>query len=217
MCASAATLAPVNLTVLPLAITMMAGPQIISALIFTTSRRAVPVSLAFLAGVALATTVGVVITTGLARLLSVGAGSSAPDSPFVTTIQALLVLLLIAIAIKNWRRRDSSTSPAWLETLTSAGPGRAFLTGLLLISLFPSDVVVLLTVGVNLAANGAQLTAALPFIAATVLIAALPLLAYLLLRQRAEQAMPAVRDWMSTHAWLINILACLLFIVLIVF
>jgi hypothetical protein len=41
-----------------------------------------------------------------------------------------------------------------------------------------------------------------PFIAATIFIAALPALSYLLFRHRAARAMPKVRDWMNTNSWL---------------
>jgi hypothetical protein len=59
---------------------------------------------------------------------------------------------------------------------------------------------VLLTVGINLASNDAPFTDALPFIGLTTLIAALPILGYLLVRRRAEVAMPKVRDWMTPTA-----------------
>ncbi|WP_345571846.1 hypothetical protein [Streptomyces plumbiresistens] len=52
-----------------LAITMMVGPQIMSAIIFVTTSRAVRVSSAFLLGVAVGTAVGVAIACGLAALL----------------------------------------------------------------------------------------------------------------------------------------------------
>ena len=90
-----------------------------------------------------------------------------------------------------------------------------FLAGLLLLSIFPSDFVVLMTVGVNLEQSDSSLLAALPFVAATVLIAALPVLSYLLFRRRAEVAMPKVRDWMNTHSWLVNIIVYVVFILLI--
>jgi len=54
-----------------------------------------------------------------------------------------------------------------------------------------------------------------PFIAATILIAALPVLSYLLFRRRAQRIMPKVRDWMNTHSWLVNIIVYVVFIVLI--
>ena len=67
----------------------------------------------------------------------------------------------------------------------SADPKQALKTGLLVILLMPSDIIIMLTVGVNLTQNNLGLVAALPFIGATVLIAALPLLLYLLFQRRA--------------------------------
>ena len=99
--------------------------------------------------------------------------------------------------------------------MQNANPRTAFTTGLLLLSVFPSDFVILVTVGVNLAQNDASLLAALPFVAATVLIAALPVLSYLLFRRRAQRTMPKVRDWMNTNSWLVNIIVYVVFIYLI--
>ena len=67
-----------SLQVLPLAITMMAGPAIMAAIVFMTHEDAVRVSLAYLAGVAIATALGVALARGLASLLgdSVSLGSS---------------------------------------------------------------------------------------------------------------------------------------------
>jgi hypothetical protein len=78
----------------------------------------------------------------------------------------------------------------------------------------PSDII-MLTVGVNLVQNNAGLIAALPFIAATVLVAALPLLLYLLFYRRAQRVMPKVCDWMNTNSWLVNIIVCIIFVLLI--
>ena len=79
----------------------------------------------------------------------------------------------------------------------------------------PSDIIIMLTVGVNLVQHSSGLIAALPFIAATVLVAALPLLLYLLFYRRAQRAMPKVRDWMNANSWLVNIIVCIVFIFLI--
>ncbi|WP_268978656.1 GAP family protein [Streptomyces ureilyticus] len=73
----------------------------------------------------------------------------------------------------------------------------------------------MLTVGVHLEQSDSGYAAALPFIALTILVAAIPLLARLLFHRRAESAAPAVREWVGTHGWLITIIACAIFIVLI--
>ena len=51
-----------SLAVIPLAITMNAGPQIMSAIIFVTAPKALKLSAYFLAGVVIAVTAGVTIT-----------------------------------------------------------------------------------------------------------------------------------------------------------
>jgi hypothetical protein len=197
---------------------MMAGPQIMSAIIFVTSKDAVRLSLAFIAGVTIGVTVGVTVTRGLASLLgsSVSLGDSSDSGSAGTIIQIGLVLLLIAAAVRNWVKRATIEPPKWLGALQEADARKAFLLGLLLLTIFPSDAVVLLTVGANLQQNGQSVLDALPFIGLTVLIAALPLLAYLLFHRRAITAMPKLRDWMNTNSWLVNIIACCIFIVLII-
>jgi hypothetical protein len=203
--------------VLPLAITMMAGPQIMSAIIFVTAERAVRLSLAFLCGVLAATVIGVGLARGLAGLLGdrVHFGAPSDAGSVGSVIQYVLVGLLILAAVRTYRHRDASEPPRWLGPLMSAGPGRALLTGFLLVLLFPSDVVVLLTVGANLEHHRAGLTAAVPFVLATLVIAALPLLAVLLFHRRATRVMPKVRDWINTHSWLVKIIANLFFVVII--
>jgi hypothetical protein len=206
-----------SLAVIPLAITMNAGPQIMSALIFVTANKPLKLSAYFLAGVVIAVTVGVTVTYTLASVLgnSVSLGDPSDSGSIGNIIQYLLVGLLVFLSIRSYVRRETSEPPRWLGALQNAKPTTSFTTGLLLLSVFPSDLVILVTVGVNLAQNDASLLGAVPFIAATIFIAALPALAYLLFRHRAKRAMPKVRDWMNTNSWLVNIIVYVIFIILI--
>jgi hypothetical protein len=206
-----------SLAVLPLAITMNAGPQIMSALIFVTASKPLKLSAYFLTGVIIAVSVGVTVTFGLATLFgnSISLGDSSDSGSLGHIVQYLLVGLLVVASIRSYLTRATSEPPRWLGAMQNAKPGTAFLAGLLLLSVFPSDFVVLMTVGVNLAQSGASLLAALPFVATTILIAAMPMLSYLLFRRRAEVLMPKVRDWMNTNSWLVNIIVYIVFILLI--
>ena len=204
-----------NTDILPLAITMMAGPQIMSAIIFVTSARAVTTSLAFVIGVLVAATAGVSILLGLHSLLDLDLGSSSDSGSSGHIAQYVLIALLVAAAIKNYVKRETIEPPAWLGKLQEAGPPQALKTGLLVIGLMPSDLVVMATVATNLAQNNHGVAEAVPFILLTGLIAALPLLGYLLFHRRAVTAMPKVRDWMNANSWLVNIIVCAIFIVLI--
>jgi hypothetical protein len=169
--------------------------------------------------VVIAVSVGVTITYTLATVLgnSVSLGDPSHSGSLGNIIQYLLVGLLVFLSIKSYVGRETSEPPRWLGALQNAGPRTAFTTGLLLLSVFPSDLVILVTVGVNLAQQNASLVGAVPFVAATILIAALPMLSYLLFRHRAERAMPKVRDWMNKNSWLVNIIVYVVFILLILF
>jgi hypothetical protein len=206
-----------SLAVIPLAITMNAGPQIMSAIIFITAPKALKLSAYFLAGVVIAVTVGVTITYTLANVLGNGLslGDPSDSGSLGNIIQYLLVGLLIFLSIKSYVGRETSEPPRWLGALQHAKLRTAFTTGLLLLSVFPSDFIILVTVGVNLAQSNASLLAAVPFIGVTIFIAALPLLSYLLFRRRAQRVMPKVRDWMNKNSWLVNIIVYVIFIVLI--
>jgi hypothetical protein len=208
-----------NLAVIPLAITMNAGPQIMSAIIFVTAPKALKLSAAFLGGVVIAVTVGVTIAYTLATLLgnSISLGDPSDSGSLGNVIQYVLVGLLVFLSIKSYVGRETSEPPRWLGTMQNAKPSTAFKTGLLLLSVFPSDLVVLVTVWINLAQQNASLLAALPFGAATIFIAALPVLAYLLFRRRAQRVMPKVRDWMNINSWLVNIIVYIVFNLLILF
>lgn len=205
-----------TLEILPLAVTMMLGPQIMSAVIFVTSERPVQVSLAFVVGVIAATAAGVAITFGLATLLgdAVELGDSSKSGSAGNIVQFALIALLILAALKNYVGRETIEPPKWLGSLMRADAAKALKVGLLVILVMPSDILVMLTVGVNLAQEGASYTAALPFIGLTGLIAALPLVFFLVLHRRAVQAMPKVRDWMNANSWLVNVIVCVAFIVL---
>src|SRR5215216_5006342 len=141
-----------SLAVIPLAITMNAGPQIMSAIIFVTAPKALKLSAYFLGGVVIAVTAGVTITYTLANVLggSVSLGDSSDSGSLGNIIQYLLVGLLVILSIKSYVGRETIEPPRWLGALKHAEPRTAFTTGLLLLSVFASALMILITVGVNL-------------------------------------------------------------------
>src|SRR5215216_5450499 len=151
-----------SLAVLPLAITMNAGPQIMAAIIFVTASKPLKLSAYFITGVVIAVSVCVTITYTLASVLGnrVSLGDSSHSGSLGNIIQYLLVGLLIFLSIKSYVGRETSEPPRWLGALQNAKPRTAFTTGLLLLSVVPSDLVILVTVGVNLAQSGSSLLGA---------------------------------------------------------
>ena len=206
-----------NLAVLPLAITMNAGPQIMSAIVFVTAPKPLKLSAYFLAGVVIAVTAGVTVTYTLATVLgnSVSLGDPSNSGSIGNIIQYVLVGLLVFLSIRSYVRRETSEPPRWLGALQNAKPRTAFTTGLLLLSMFPSDLMILVSVGVNLSQQNASLLGAVPFIVATILIGALPVLSYLLFRRRAERCHAQGARLDEYHSWLVNIIVYVVFILLI--
>jgi Sap-like sulfolipid-1-addressing protein len=206
----------VELHVLPLAITMMAGPGLMAAIVFVTHERAIAVSLPFVAGVLISTALFTGIAVLIAGLVGEKAdlGSGDDRGSVGRIIQYVLVGLLVVASLRTYLRREKVEPPKWLGTLLAASPWKAFQTGLALIPLMPSDVVIMLTVGFHVEQNDLSYADALPFIVLTAVVAALPVLAYLVFRRRAERAMPGVREWMSKNSWLVNIIVYVVFIAL---
>lgn len=204
-----------NISILPLAITMMAGPQIMLSILLVTVNNPIKLSLAYVSSILLATSIGVLLTSYLFSLFGTRIDFKTGDGQLGKIIQLSFIILLVYMAIKSYRERGQQKTPKWLQSVNEMTPGKAFKTGLLLIFLMPTDIIVMLTVGLNLETSNSSFWAALPFILLTVLIAALPLLAYLLFRNKAEKTMPRVRDWMQANSWLVNIIVYALFIFII--
>ena len=206
-----------SLDVLPLSITMLAGPQIISAIIFTTTPRPYRLSGAFLAGVLASTAAGTAAAYGLASLMDLhgGLGDSSDRGSVGRIIQYVLIALLVALAVKNYLGRRTAEPPKWLGSLMTADAARALKCGLLLIVLMPSDILIMLTVGIDLRGGDQGYWGVLPFLGAVLLIGALPLLTFTLLHPWMKSVMPRVRDWLNSHSWLVNIFCCVVFILII--
>lgn len=204
-----------SVQVLPLAITMLVGPGMMAAVILVTTQEPVRVSLAYVLGFAISTAVGVAVAVGVASLTGIDFGDSGDTGSTGTIIQLVLVGLLIVGSVVTFLRRASSEPPKWLGSLMEATPGKALKMGLLIVVIMPSDVVIMLTVGTNLEQSGSSLVDAIPFVVLTALVAALPLLAYLVFRRPAQRAMPKVRDWMNANSWAVNVITYCVFILLI--
>ena len=208
-----------QLEILPLAITMMAGPQILASIIFVTSRKgAIKVSLAYLIGILLAATVFISVVFTVARLLGISADAAGHAPKKLNVVEVILISLLILASLRSYLSRATAKPPKWLLKLQDTTPSGAFKLGLLLICFMPGDVVVMITIGLHLAGHGSAATdllSIIPFLAAVMFIAAAPLLGFLTFHKRAEVVMPKIRDWMQANSWLVNIAVYLVFIYLI--
>jgi threonine/homoserine/homoserine lactone efflux protein len=199
------------LTVIPMAVVMSAGPQIVTATFLATSRDAKRNSIAFLVGVAIATMIGVTV------FYAIGGGVTDEDSGknwLDWVIIGLLAFLALWVFLK---RNEEKEPPKWMGKLEHADVRFSARIGLLLYLLMPTDVITMATVGAFLANEGEPLWHGIGFLVATLLIAGLPLIMLLVLGSRSETLLPSIRGWMNDNSWMVNEAVILFFLAMALF
>jgi Sap, sulfolipid-1-addressing protein len=192
---------------LPLAFVMIAGPQILSAIFLATTERWKANSAAFVAGAA----VSVTTVTSIGYLLSTGASDEGTSN---TTLDVIIIVLLVAAAIHKYVTRKQSKPPAWMGKLETAQPKGAFKLGFLLLGIFPSDILTSIAVGGYASSHGEAWWQIFGFVGLTLLFVALPALTVVALGKKAEAFLPKVRDWMNANSWVVSEIVLALFIAL---
>ena len=195
--------------ILPLGLIMVMGPQILTAIFLVTSRQPIRNSAAMLIGVTLAATLGVAIWFGVAELIGLDPKDSDAGP---STADYVVAGLLALLAVRVVRTRETAEVPKWMTTLQEAEPKRAFTLGFMLILLMPTDIAATISMVSYLHQAGLDPIDGWPLVAITVALMGLPILAYLLLRDRAKRAMPAVRDWLTANSWVVNLVVITYFI-----
>ena len=193
--------------IIPLAFVMIAGPQILSAIFLATSENWRRNSAAFVTGAALSITT--IVT--LAFLLTTGASDRGASS---NTLDIIFMLLLLAAGTHTFLTRKTSKPPKWMGELETAQPRRSFRLGVLLLGVFPTDILTSIAVGGSVSRHGDPWWEVLPFVLLTALFLALPSLLLVFLGQRAQGLLPKVRDWMNNNSWIISEIVIGLFVVI---
>lgn len=189
--------------ILPLSFVMIAGPQIISSFFLATSRDWGRNSLSYLAGAAVSITAVVTLAYFVAKGTTQAADSRMEGTAGSVIDWSILGLVLFLI-VRVYLTRNTSEPPKWMGRLQEARPRFAFLLGLALLGVFPTDILGSITAGLHVARHGDAWWQCLPFVAMTLLLLSLPALGVVVLGRRAETALPAIRDWMSEKSWVVS-------------
>nr|MDT0660134.1 GAP family protein [Micromonospora sp. DSM 115978] len=203
------------LSVLPLALVMIAGPQIISAIFLASSREAKRSSVAFLVGSAIAILIGLTVWYVVFHAVRGAEIGGDKDDGTRHLIDWIVLAVLLALMVMIFLRRKRTQPPKWMGKLEDARPRLAFGLGFLLFLAMPSDQATMLSVAGSLAGHGKPWWHLLPFLVVTVLLLALPLFALLAFGQRAAVALPKIRNWANDHSWLISEAVTLIFVAIV--
>lgn len=186
-----------SVTLLPLAVVMIAGPLILAAVFLATSDQWKRNSAAFLLGAAISITLVVTAAYFLGR----GAKSAgASHRPLYITV----LVLVLAAMVNTYLKRKQTEPPKWMGRLARADARLALALGFVLLGVFPSDLLTSASVGSYLDAHSNSWWHATPFVALTLFLLGVPALILFAFGSRAETLLPTARGWMTTNAWIVN-------------
>ncbi|WP_433388947.1 GAP family protein [Micromonospora sp. KLBMP9576] len=193
------------LTVLPMAVVMVAGTQLVAAVFLASADRPRAASLGYLAGAGMVVAGGVTASWLLVRVVNINVGADPGGHRSLGRwIDVAVLALLAVLAVVVLLRRHTTGTPGWMSGLQRASPGYALRLGVLLFLAMPTDDLTMLAVGASAARHGLPWWHLLPFVVLTLTLLGLPLLALLLLGRRAEAVLPRLRDWAQGHSWVVS-------------
>ncbi|MQY05548.1 GAP family protein [Actinomadura macrotermitis] len=187
---------------LPAAVGVALSPvPIIAAVLMLMSpaaaRTAPAFALGWIAGLALATTVVVLVADP--------AGASDPGArPVVGWIKVLLGVLFLVMAAGQWRKRPRDGAapelPTWMSAIDGMAPGKALALGALLSGANPKNLTLAIAAAMAIAqaglGGGSTVAAIAVFVVLGSVTVAGPVLVYLAMRDRVQGPLLAAKDWL---------------------
>jgi hypothetical protein len=205
-------------SILPLAIGVALSPlTIVAVILMLFSKNARGTSLGFLLGWILGLSVASLAVVLLANPAQQATGGTA--SPLSVIVYLLLAVLFFFLAYRNWINRpkpgEQAEMPKWMSGIDAMTPGKAFGLGVALSSLKPKNLVLAMSAGVVIASAGLSsaqtITALVIFIVLGSITVAAPVIANLVL---GDKAAPTLNSW---KAWLIQNDAAVMMALFVVF
>ncbi|QBA63992.1 GAP family protein [Muriicola soli] len=203
----------VEIAILPLALTVMLGPQILVGMLLITRKDPIKSSLVYI----LAVISTLILTTYLYYSLANITGlkeASIGGRPVVKYFLIALFIFLIIRSIIN--RKKITASPKWMQGISTSSLGKIFIIGVCLIAFMPTDIAIAFTVGNLLNSESSPFLDALPFFGAVLLISLLPLSIYFSLGPKGPEYLEKVNAWLNTHGYVINVIVLSFFIFLLI-
>jgi hypothetical protein len=208
---------------IPYAIGVAISPiPIIAIVLMLLSKRAASNGLAFdggwIVGVA-GVTVVVIAVSG-----AIGTGPGGSPSHWVSALKIALGALLLALGVRDWRKRpahgEAPHLPKWLAAIEHITPLRSGALALALSVANPKNLVMILGGGLAIAgaraSSGDKVVAAVVFVVLAVSTVTLPVILYRLLGARAERTLGVLHSWLEVNnAMIMAVLILVIGVVLI--
>jgi threonine/homoserine/homoserine lactone efflux protein len=191
---------------LPLAVGVALSPvPIMAVVLMLVTPRARANGPAFVGGWIVG--LGVIGAIVLAIADPAGATSDAQPATWVDVLKLVLGLLLLLVALKQWRGRphgdDEPATPKWMGAIEGFGPGKALAAGAVLAGANPKNALLAIAAAASIAAtgisNGDEAVAYVIFALIGTVGVAAPVVIYFSMGDRAGALLDGLRRWMARN------------------
>ncbi|RVW09874.1 GAP family protein [Prescottella agglutinans] len=192
--------------VLPLAVGVAVSPiPIIATILMLLTPRAGSTATMFLAGWILGIAVAYAIFVVVGSAIDLSANS---DGNAVTaTIRLALGVLMLGLAVKQWRGRpapgEEPTMPAWLSAMDKVTPVKALGLGFALSAVNPKNLLMIVGAAVAVAQlgvdTGSIVVAGIVFTVLAASTVAVPVIGYFTMRERATSWLKGLKVWLTAN------------------
>jgi hypothetical protein len=192
--------------VLPYAVGVAISPiPIIAVILMLFSDRAKTNGPAFLLGWVVGLGVVVAVAYAIADASDVATDSSASDGS--STVQVLLGVVLLVLALRNWRKRqgpgEEAAMPKWMTTIDAFTPFKALGLAVLLSAVNPKNLILSVGAAAAVAQAGRSTSdatvALVVFVVLASLSIAVPVLFYLFGGAKAKTVLDGWKAWLSAN------------------
>ena len=160
------------------------------------------------------TIVGAIV---LAAAGGAGADDAGEPATWVDWLKLALGVLLLLVAVKQWRGRpragEDAALPKWMQTIDQFTPGRAFGIAAALSGVNPKNLLLTVAAAAAIAQSGIdtgeQAVALGVFIVVGTLGPATPVAIYFALGERAKHLLDELKAWLGDHNAAIMAVLCL--------
>ena len=192
--------------ILPVALGVAISPMpIMAVILMLMSAHGRGASVAFLLGWIL----GIAAVLTVVTLIigpTTGSGDEGPSTA-VSIIKIIVGAAALVLAFRQWRGRpragETPRLPKWMAAIDQVTAGKSFGLGVLLSAINPKNLTLCLTGGVAIGSVGLGPGQAAIAIAVFVLIGsctvAIPVIGFLLARERVQPKLDELRDWLGVH------------------
>jgi threonine/homoserine/homoserine lactone efflux protein len=190
--------------ILTLALGVAISPiPIIAAILMLLSPKARVTGTGFLLGWVLGIVVAVTVFTLLSSFLP--ADDDDASQPIKGVVQLVLGILLLLLALRQWRGRPKAgaepTLPKWMQAIDTITFPKALGLGFLLSAVNPKNLLLAASAGVTIGSAGLDAGSTVVVIAIFTLIAAstvlVPVVGYLIAAEKLRGPLDALRGWLA--------------------